>query len=403
MILRSVIICPDSQLSQALQDGLAPIAAVRVGRTLNRYAAGAELIQAIRGTGAQLVFLSFQDVEQARKLARQIEQDAPGVQIVGVYHEYDPAVLLEIMRSGLREFLAYPFERASLMESLSHVKAMLERNPAAVAATEDVFSFLPAKPGVGASTLALNMSVAWSRRREQKTLLTDLDLNSGTIRFFLNLNHPYSVGDAIERAHEMDDSLWPAMVARYEELDVLHAGRINPNVRIDPAQITDLVAFLRRAYSILAFDLSGNLERYSVEIMRESKQILVVCTTEVAALHLAREKIGFLRDHGLAERARLVLNRVSKHSVLNAAEVEELIGAPVVATLANDYHSVARSISSGQCLAPGSDLGKQLARFADSLVEAPAPASGSPGGGKKKFLEFFTVAANAVPLQRRAR
>ncbi len=36
--------------------------------------------------------------------------------------------------------------------------------------------------------------------------------------------------------------------------------------------------FMRRNYRVLCFDLSGNLEKYSLEIMHESKKIFLVCT-----------------------------------------------------------------------------------------------------------------------------
>ena len=60
------------------------------------------------------------------------------------------------------------------------------------------------------------------------------------------------------------------MVTKIGNLDVLHAGPINPSLRIEPAQIRHLIQFMRRNYQALCFDLSGNLERYSLEIMQES-------------------------------------------------------------------------------------------------------------------------------------
>jgi len=66
-------------------------------------------------------------------------------------------------------------------------------------------------------------------------------------------------------------------------------------MRSRAAGIRELEAFLGRCYSTLCFDLSGNLERYSLEFMSESKRILMVCTPEVASLHMAREKLSFLR------------------------------------------------------------------------------------------------------------
>ena len=116
------------------------------------------------------------------------------------------------------------------------------------------------------------------------------------MRFMLKLQNEYSVIDAVENALRVDEHLWPQLVTSLDTLDVLHAGRVNPNLRVEGAQIRALIDFARRNYQALCFDLSGNLERYSLEIMQDCKRILLVCTQEIPSLHLAREKMRVPAD-----------------------------------------------------------------------------------------------------------
>ena len=37
-----------------------------------------------------------------------------------------------------------------------------------------------------------------------------------------------------------------------------------------------MIEFMRRNYQVLCFDMSGNLELYSLEIMRESRRVLLI-------------------------------------------------------------------------------------------------------------------------------
>jgi len=141
-----------------------------------------------------------------------------------------------------------------------------------------------------------------SRLPNTNVLLTDFDLNSGMVRFMLKLDNSYCVTDAAEHSLDMDESLWPTMVTTLDKLDVLHAGKLNPDFRVEPTQIRHLMEFMRRNYGALCFDLSGNLERYSLEIMHESKRIFLVCTPEIPSLHLAREKYMYLKQLDLADR-----------------------------------------------------------------------------------------------------
>jgi Flp pilus assembly CpaE family ATPase len=206
------------------------------------------------------------------------------------------------------------------------------------------------------------------------------------LRFMLKLTNGFAVPDAIERAVDMDENLWPQLVTTINGLDVLHAGRLNPNYRIEPVQVSRLIAFIRRTYQVLCFDLSGNLEKYSLELMQESKRILLVCTGEIPSLHLAREKLVFLKDTGLSARVSIVLNRMPKRPQFTKDQVEDLLGLPVVRVFANDYLAVNQSVETGKLLEPDSELGKSFAEFAAQLLDQPGV---KPAASKRRFLEYF--------------
>jgi pilus assembly protein CpaE len=299
------------------------------------------------------------------------------------------------MRAGVREFLAEPFDRDAVMEALSTVKSLVERKPPTLESTSQIFGFLPSKAGVGTSTIALNVSAAMARRQNMHVLLSDFDLNSGMMRFILKLQNEYSVIDAVEHSLQIDEHLWPQLVTSLDTLDVLHAGRCNPNFRVEGAQIRGLIDFMRRNYQALCFDMSGNLERYSLEIMQDCKRILMVCTPEIPSLHLAREKMFFLRNFDLDSRVSIVLNRCQKKATFSKEQVEEILGVPVIMTFPNDYHGVNKAVTAGSVVETDTELGKAFASFAAELLERRVMGQ-SPNQGKKKFLEYFAVPNRAL-------
>ena len=384
-MLHSIIICPDQEMAQCLEAVMTATGEVVVGRTLDRYPTGIDLVRTLRAHTPGVVFLSFERLEKAHEIVKFLESEAEGVQIVAIHRQCDAALLRETMRAGVREFLEYPFDSEHVEESIGHVKALLERHPPSHESTDQIFAFLPSKAGVGTSTLALNISAALARPKTP-VLLTDFDLNSGMMRFMLKLQNEHSVIDAVEHSLDMDENLWPQLVTSIDALDVLHAGRINPSIRVETSQVRALVNFARHNYQAVCFDLSGNLERYSLEIMQESKRVLMVCTPEVAALHQAREKLHFLRGLDLESRVSIVLNRCHKKLQFTTKQVEEILGAPVLKMLPNDYPGVNRALAAGACVDPKSELGKAFEQFAQELLQRrAAPAE------KRKFLEFFAV------------
>ena len=176
---------------------------------------------------------------------------------------------------------------------------------------------------------------------------------------------------------------------------MLHAGQINPSLRIEPTQIRNLIQFMRRNYQAMCFDLSGNLERYSIEIMQESSGCCWSARSEIPSLHLAREKMVYLRSLDLEGRIGIVLNRVSKKPLFTREQVAEIVGAPVVDIVPNDYECVNNATHNGSFVDEKSGLGKQYAQIAGKLIQAQGPHP----NGKRKFLQHFAITTSTA-LQR---
>ena len=393
-MLRGAIICPDPELTTNLDQALLVNGRIGIVRAMDHYPDSIELSRMLRASAPQIVFLSTEAVSATAELIKLIENYAPGVQIVAISRRSDPNTLIELMRAGVREFLAMPFGTQAVCEAVANCEGMLRKRPPAFDSSDLVVSFLPSKAGVGTSTIAVNVALALSRVAETRVGLADLDLSSGLLRFLLKLDTEHGVADALEHATEMDEHLWPQLVTPIGSLDVLHAGRLNPNLRIEPTQVRRLTEFMRRCYRAICFDLSGNLERYAIEVLHESKRIFLVCTPEIPSLHLAREKYAFLKTLNLEGRISVLLNRVTKRPVITAQQIEQILGLPVLMSLPNDYEGVGRAVTSGQSVDPKSTLGREYARLATALLDRKVRVPSQEP--RSKLKQFFSVPEEAV-------
>jgi pilus assembly protein CpaE len=373
-MLRGVIICPDQDLGERLQNALE---GHRIGilRRVSRYPNMVDLVRFLRATAPQVVFLSVESRADALDVAARIAAQAPGTQIVAVSSTCDPQTLLETMRAGIREFLAPPFEPRPLAEMLFRIEETLEQRPVMIESTDSLFAFLPAKAGVGATTVAVNASLALAEMPDMNVLLADFDLNCGLVGFMLRMDSQYSVVDAAENALDMDENLWPKLVSSIGNLDVLPAGKLNPGFRIEPTQIRHLVEFARRNYKAICVDLSGLMEKFSLELLHEAKKIFLVVTPEIPSLHLARERLEFLRKLDLESRVAMLLNRAEKRHEMALGEIEKLFGLPVFMSFPNDYAGVHKSLTTGKSVSRTSLLGKRFQELAWSMAGKPAPPS----------------------------
>ncbi|MCE5309344.1 MAG: hypothetical protein LLG20_17015, partial [Acidobacteriales bacterium] len=336
-MLRGAIVAPNTNLAELLNTRLKEIGGVEVIRCLDHYPDETGLPRILRGSAPQVVFLSAENMAHATRVAASVESFAPGTQVVAIHTTMDPQLLLELMRAGIREFLAVPFERQNVYETLRRVADVLAKHPPVIQATDQIYAFLPSKQGVGTTTLAVNFAGALAQRPDYNVLLADFDLNSGLVGFMLKLDRGHSVVDAAEHSSHLDETLWPQMVTTVGRLDVMQSGVMNPSCRIEPQQVRHILDYARRNYKAICADLSGNMELYSIEILHEATRIFLVCTPEIPSLHLAREKLNFLQGLDIDKNVDVLMNRAQKRGAVSLAEIERLLGRKVLMSFPNDY------------------------------------------------------------------
>jgi len=390
----ALILSPDTAYAAALEEALAAIGGIAVVRKLAAYPAEHEFVRVIRAHGPQLFFVDVASLDEALAAIATIHANAPGTHVIACGRGPDQAVLIALMRAGVREYVVLPDGAAELAGAVRRCIEALEKKPPAAATTDRMFTFLPSKPGVGCSTVALNAAVALAELPKTHALLLDFDLNCGMIGFLLHAGDGVSIVQAAEHAAQLDEELWPKLVESRGRLDVIPSGGMRPGFRIEPVQIRYLIGFARRNYDVICADLSGLMERYSVELMQESKRIFLVCTPELPSVYLARQKVEFLRTLDLEDRVRVVLNRAQKHSLVGAEEIEKVIGLPVATSLPNDYRGVHKALTDGKPVEKKSELGRKFTELAREMMGADAEPE-----RVRRFVEYFALSPARFRLE----
>jgi hypothetical protein len=88
----------------------------------------------------------------------------------------------------------------------------------------------------------------------------------------------------------------------------------------------------------------------------------------------------------------VILNRTLRKG-LSIADVSTIVEMPVTVAFPNDYAAVSKAIENAGPVKPASELGRQYADFARTIV---SPESTQARGPVRRFLEFFSV-PNADP------
>lgn len=378
-----VMIARDTAVVKGIRDAIAGTFAFESVEWVKDYPEESGLLRLLRLNSPDLLVLDFTDLPKAQRIVSLVQQEAPTTEIVAVCEE-NVSILATLLRSGVRDYVTANASEEDLLNTFRALAERLSRKPVLEHKGGEVISFLPAKPGAGASTIVANVAHLATRISKKRVLLADLDRNSGVLSFLFKLRPEHTLRDALNTVAEMDGEMWSRLRSQVGDLDVLPAD-VESAAATDAARVGKLVQFFHRAYDLSFLDLSGQLDGLAIEALLESKKIYVVCTQELACQHLLLRKIERLRRTGLDKQLRLIVNRYLPRHVMTAERIADLAGVPVELTVPNNYELATCSINEGALVKPETNLGRSFKKLADSLVDDRIEIPKS----RPRFLEFI--------------
>lgn len=341
-------------------------------------------LQGVKSDEKCLAIIDFSSEIDALPLARTL-RGRPQVTTIAVGCGGNRDELLRLMQAGVRDVLP-TFTSRDLLQAASRALAVLGETGEVLA---DLFAFVPAKPGCGATTVATHATGMAARIAEEPTLLLDFDIRLGVTTFLLKAEGTRTMVDALQLVDRLDRDMWSGLVAQIGNLHLLGSGAADFSHPFLPQHFRELLDFAVRQYSVVSVDLPGAMEEYECDVLLRAKRILLVCTPDIGALHVARRKSQWFQDVRLLDRVSVVLNCVERRSTLSVKEIERIIQLPVRYLLPAGVKDIAKALQKGEILDAGCPLGKQIAAIAADMV--PAKSLISRPSPVRRFVDYFSV------------
>jgi pilus assembly protein CpaE len=389
--MRAIVICPDLELRSSFEKVAADCTHLKIAKSCAYYPQADEFRRLVRVWNPEVVFISMETVGAAEPIVEQLDLEFPTIQRVALSETEDPAILRQAMQFGMVELVAPPMDALILARLVKRVNDHLALRPVSVWELGRIFAFMPAKGGVGASTIAANAALAFAQDPESRVLLADLDIYSGLMSFLFKTEHHFSIRDAAQGSKALDDDGWQNLVKRVGNLDLLLSGAPAVDSGISASQLEPVLDFARRSYSVICADIADAFDERSTVVLREASSIFMVTTPDLASLRLAKLKAACLRKLEWDDKARLVINRVNSRMELTIGEIEKIVGLPVCATMPCDYGDVTRATRSGQA---SPKLAPSIRAFVEKLLDKKILETRRP-----RFIERFTVAPAPLALR----
>ena len=202
-------------------------------------------------------------------------------------------------------------------------------------AQTNCLTFMGARGGVGATTVALHAALALAAKAAPAvtTCLVDLDLISGSCADYLDLKANWQIDQLIADPTRIDEHMLDTMaVAHASGIAVLSTHRTFAD-RLDFSDevITRTLDLAAQKYQTLVVDLPRHAESWSEGVLAGSSEVFVVTDLTIPGLKSARRLIDEISARfGGEVKARGIVNKYDKplfSAGLSTNEVKKVLGA----------------------------------------------------------------------------
>jgi pilus assembly protein CpaE len=287
--------------------------------------------------------------------------------------------MLDAMRMGVSEWVPEPGALDNLETAIRRVA-----RPVLGTVAGRAFAVLGGKGGVGCTTVAVNIATALHRATGEPTLFVDLHMAHGDASVFLGVEPRFSVLDALENIHRLDQTYMKGLVTPTKAgLDLLAAANRPQLGPIDALRVRALIEFVTTTYPWVVLDCprtDGTL----MEALDATTAVLVVANQELATLRSASRLAATLRQRCGTHRVKLAINRFDTESEIGRKDVERVMGGPIAHTFPSDYRAAVHALNKGEPLVLQTPS-RLAAAFDDAARElaglGPAQRDSAKGGG----------------------
>jgi pilus assembly protein CpaE len=297
----------------------------------------------------QVVILEINEPATGVDQIRQILARFPRISVFVTSAQKSTDLILSAMRAGAIEYLLEPVEFNDLADALQKVGRLWVARPADTTNEGKIISVYNPIGGMGTTTVAVNLAAALATGNE-KVALVDLNLFSGDVSSFLDVNPTYTLSSVTSNIARLDANFLMSVMTRHSSgvYVLTEPLEVDETMDITPEQILRVLTLLKGVFSHVVVDTGGSLVGCNQTIFESSDLIFFNTVLNLPALKNAKRYLAAMEKRGLRkEKVKLVVNRYLPKADIRIEDAEKVLGHKVYLTIPNEYKDVIASINKG--------------------------------------------------------
>jgi pilus assembly protein CpaE len=303
--------------------------------------------------------------------------------LFALLHDRSPDLMKRVLRAGADELLFLPLDPGDATRALLKISESRRREEVHVGGGM-IVSLVSLIGGTGVTSLAANLALALRYTFDKRVAVVDLDLQTGGMSVFLNLEPERTIMALAEGTRKLDSIQLESALSKHASGIYLLAApkRIEDSELVTDATVGATLDLMRQLFDFVIVDCGTHIDANTVAAWERSSYLFYVLDQSIGAARCAWRFVDLVGRLGLPNvEPNFILSRFIPGHPISEDQLSHTLAKPIFTRIPRDEKVLERVQLSAQDLwqvAPNSPLAKSiedLARRLEVGAEATDPDS----------------------------
>ncbi|WLR59260.1 AAA family ATPase [Guptibacillus hwajinpoensis] len=302
-----------------------------------------------------ILFLKANTAYNVYDLCQEISVKFPSTYLVIIVPE-NMENTKKAMRVGASNMLTYSSDSEEINEVIIQAQSFVKQranqkgsaHPHLQKKNSRVMAVCSSKGGVGKTTLSVNLANAFVKDGKSVVIL-DANFQFGDVSMYVDLKPKRSVYEWIKEGVERERYGIENYLTHHSSGVAILATPPRPEFFeiITEDHLELAVSELRKSYDVILIDTPTYISEIHLKSLMLCDDILLVTTGDLPVLRNTKLYLDMLESLQLNEKVKIILNRDSKHRVIEAKRMESILQETVYVSLPDQGVHIASTINEG--------------------------------------------------------
>jgi pilus assembly protein CpaE len=292
--------------------------------------------------------------------------------LFALLHDRSPDLMKRVLRAGADELLFLPLDPGDATRALLKISESRRREEVHVGGGM-IVSLVSLIGGTGVTSLAANLALALRYTFDKRVAVVDLDLQTGGMSVFLNLEPERTIMALAEGTRKLDSIQLESALSKHASGIYLLAApkRIEDSELVTDATVGATLDLMRQLFDFVIVDCGTHIDANTVAAWERSSYLFYVLDQSIGAARCAWRFVDLVGRLGLPNvEPNFILSRFILGHPISEDQLSHTLAKPIFTRIPRDEKVLERVQLSAQDLwqvAPNSPLAKSIEDLARRL------------------------------------